>query len=162
MGGCHRNTLQYITVSPGQEGCTWLSPDHLASYPHTHIPWLSQPTWIPHRPEPPKADKCWDDGGKTHNWAVCPKRSGFTEVLQSSGSSFFKFKTLYLTCPRFFECFIVTLLFFISEFSHYKTQHTHALKSWKLIQTVENWDGKVRLLVRMSALWGKQGGMRER
>lgn len=33
------NTLQYITVSPGQDRRTWLSPDHPpTSYPQPHLP----------------------------------------------------------------------------------------------------------------------------
>lgn len=112
MGGCHRNTLQYITVSPGQEGCTWLRPPtHTCIQTHTHNTlWFYQPTWIRHRPEPTQADEYWDDSVKTHNWAVCPKRSKFKyeEMFQHNGGSRFKFTMTHVTPSQFSLCFIAT------------------------------------------------------
>lgn len=151
MGGCHWNTLQYITVSPGQEGCTWLHPDH--SPPPTHTCIHKHPAALSAHLDAPRAGAT-----KRKTSAEMMAERHITELffqnvlgsvkwkeaLHSTVGSFFKFTPLYLTHPQFFECFTVTFFkkkkinFKVLLLSHYKTYtHTHASKKLKiqLIQT---------------------------
>lgn len=68
-----RMSLEYITI----HNCLPRRGAHGSALTHHHLRRThcdsSQPTWMAHRPEPAEEDKCWNDGGTTHNRAILPK-----------------------------------------------------------------------------------------